>query len=46
MQMGCDKAIPSVTYTKFLGPITDNTLTWKNNIESLINRFSTASYVK
>ena len=44
--MGCDKTIPSVTYTKFLGPINDNTLTWKNHIELLINRFSTACYVK
>jgi hypothetical protein len=46
MQMGCNKTIPSVTYTKFLGPNIDNTLTWKNPIESLINRFSIACYVK
>jgi hypothetical protein len=46
MQMDCDKTIPSITYTKFLDPVNDNTLTWKNHIELLINKFSTACYVK
>jgi hypothetical protein len=39
------KTIPNVTYKKFLGLIIDNTLTWKNHIELLINRLGTACYV-
>lgn len=46
MQIGYDnKVIPNITHTKFLGLLIDNTLTWKNHIELLINWLSTASYV-
>ena len=40
-----NKAIPNLACTKFLGLLIDNTLTWKNHIELLINWLSTAFYV-
>jgi hypothetical protein len=33
------------SYTKFLGLIVDNTLSWKPHIDHLINKLSTACYV-
>jgi hypothetical protein len=43
MQIGYDnKTIPIITYVKSLGLIIDNTLTWKNHNELLINRHNTA----
>jgi len=33
LNIGYDKRIPNNTYSKFLGIMTDNTLTWKTYIE-------------
>ena len=37
--------ISNSLYTKFLGLIVDNTLSWKPHIDHLINKLSTACYV-
>ena len=37
--------ISSSSYTKFLGVTMDNTLTWINNIDLLMKKFSMACYV-
>jgi len=34
----------SVPYTKFLGVVIDNTLTWDNHIDQLISRFNSGCY--
>ena len=39
-----DNRISNNLYTKFLGRIVDNTLSWKPNIDHLINKLSTACY--
>jgi hypothetical protein len=40
-----DNRISNNLYTKFLGLIVDNTLSWKPHIEHLINKLSIACYV-
>jgi hypothetical protein len=46
MLIGYDnKTIPNVSRTKFLGITVDSTLSGRNNIEQLINKLNTASYV-
>ena len=35
----------NVTYTKFLGLVTDDTLTWDNHIDQLISRSNSACYL-
>ena len=37
--------ISNSLYTRFLGLIVDNTLSWKPHIDNLINKLSTACYV-
>ena len=45
MQISEDnRTIPYVSYTKLLDLIIDNTLSWKNHIDKLITRFSSACY--
>jgi hypothetical protein len=46
MQIGFDnKIIPPATFIKFLDVTIDNSLTWKNHIELLINKLNAACYV-
>jgi hypothetical protein len=46
MQIGYDnKTIPNVSHTKFLGITFDNKLSWRNRVEQLVNKLSTACYV-
>jgi hypothetical protein len=44
-QINCDqKSISNVVETKFLGLIIDDTLSWKQYIDQVINKISTACY--
>jgi len=38
------KSIGNVTFTKFLGWVIDDTLTWNNNMDQLISRLNSACY--
>ena len=41
IQLKCDNiSIPTITHTKFLGLIIDNTLSWNSRIDSLIRKMS------
>jgi hypothetical protein len=40
-----DKLIPNVSHTKLRGMNIDSTLSWRNHIEELISKLSTACYV-
>jgi len=39
-----NKTIANVPYTKFLGLVVDDTLTWDNHIDQLISRLNSACY--
>ena len=39
-----NKTIPNVPYTKFLGLVIDDTLTWENHIDHFISRLNPACY--
>jgi len=39
----CNKTIANVTHTKFLGLVTDDTLTWDNHIDQLNSRLNSAA---
>ena len=40
-----NKTIANVTYTKFLGLVIDDTLTWDNHKDQLISRLNSACYI-
>jgi hypothetical protein len=45
IQLKCDNiSLPTITHTKFLGLIIDNTLSWNSHIGSLIRKMSSACY--
>ena len=39
-----NKTIANVPYTKFLGLVVEDTLTWDNHIDQLISRLNSARY--
>ena len=39
-----NRTIANLPYTKFLGVVVDDTLTWNNHIDQLISRMNSASY--
>jgi hypothetical protein len=40
-----EKSITNATETKFLGLVIDDTLSWKQHTEQIVNKLSSACYV-